>query len=84
MFLLFCQVLYTIFMDNRSYIRSLMVLHKVSVKELANKMTEITGRKYTRDSINGKLIRDTLTLKECQIIAEILGYHIKFEKTNSQ
>lgn len=67
-------------MDNRSYIRSLMVLHKISVKELAVKMTEIIGRKYTRDSLNGKLARDTLTLKECQIIGKILGYKIKFEK----
>ncbi len=67
-------------MDNRSYIRSLMVLHKISVKELAQKMTEITGKEYTRDSLNGKLSRDTLTLKECQVIARILGYKIKFEK----
>lgn len=67
-------------MDNRSYIRSLMVLHKISVKELAQKMTEIIGKKYTRDSINGKLSRDTLTLRECQAIAKILGYKIKFEK----
>jgi len=67
-------------MDNRSYIRSLMVLHKISVKELAQKMTEIIGKKYTRDSINGKLTRDTLTLKECQIIAKILGYEVKFVK----
>lgn len=67
-------------MDNKSYIRSLMVLHKVSVKELAQKMTEIIGKKYTRDSLNGKLSRDTLTLKECQIIAEILGYEVKFIK----
>lgn len=67
-------------MDNRSYIRSLMVLHKISVKELAQKMTGITGKKYTRDSLNGKLSRDTLTLKECQVIARILGYKIKFEK----
>jgi hypothetical protein len=67
-------------MDNRSYIRSLMVLHKISVKDLAQKMTEIIGKKYTRDSINGKLTRDTLTLKECQVIAKILGYEVKFIK----
>lgn len=67
-------------MDNRSYIRSLMVLHKVSVRELAIKMTEMTGKLYTRDSVNGKLARDTLTFKECQIIAKILGYEIKFIK----
>lgn len=57
-----------------------MVLHKISVKELAQKMTETMGKKYTRDSINGKLMRDTLTLKECQAIAKILGYEVKFIK----
>jgi len=67
-------------MDNRSYIRSLMVLHKISVKELAQKMTETIGKKYTRDSINGKLSRNTLTLKECQVIAKILGYEVTFVK----
>jgi len=67
-------------MDNKSYIRSLLVLNKISVKTLAEKMTNLLGKKYTRDSINGKLNRDSLTFKECQAIAKILDYSLEFIK----
>lgn len=67
-------------MDNKSYIRSLLVRHKVKMPELAEKMTTELGKLYTVDSINGKLNRDTISLKECQAIAKILGYHIEFIK----
>lgn len=67
-------------MDNKSYIRSLLVLNKMTMDKLAEKMTKELGKQYTRDSINGKLARDTISLRECQAIAKILGYHIEFIK----
>jgi len=67
-------------MDNKSYIMSLLVLNKVSVAELAEKMTKLMNKKYSRGSIYGKLDRDTLTFKELQAIAKILGYKIEFTK----
>ena len=63
---------------NKSYIRSLLILNNVSVIKLAQLMTEELGKSYTRQSLYGKLDRDSLTLKECQAIAKILGYHIEF------
>ena len=67
-------------MDNKSYIMSLLVLNKVSVAELAEKMTKLMNKKYSRGSIYGKLDRDTLTFKELQAIAKILGYKIELTK----
>lgn len=67
-------------MDNKSYIKSLLVLHNKSIAELATEMSEILNKPYTDSSIYGKLSRDTLTLRECQAIAKILGYRIEFIK----
>lgn len=67
-------------MDNKSYIRSLLMLNNVSIAKLAELMTEKSGHTYTIGSLYGKLSRDTLTLKECQLIADILGYRIEFIK----
>ena len=65
---------------NKSYIRSLLTLHNMSIIRLAELMSKELGKTYTRQSLYGKLDRDSLSLKECQIIAKILGYHIEFIK----
>jgi len=67
-------------MDSKSYIKSLLVLNKMSVKVLAEKMTKLSGKKYTDNSIYGKLNRDTLSFSEVKLIAKILGYKIEFTK----
>ena len=65
---------------NKNYIRSLLMLNGMSVIRLAKLMTDELGTQYTRGSLYGKMDRDTLTLRECQAIAKILGYHIEFVK----
>ncbi|MBR6127099.1 hypothetical protein IKQ21_05380 [bacterium] len=67
-------------MDNKNLIRSLLLLNNMSISKLAEKMTELSGKKYSIGSLYGKLSRDTLTLKECQIIASAIGYRIEFIK----
>lgn len=66
--------------QNKSYIRSLLTLHNMSIIRLAELMSKELGKTYTRQSLYGKLDRDSLSLKECQTIAKILGYHIEFIK----
>ena len=66
--------------QNKSYIRSLLTLHNMPIIRLAELMSKELGKTYTRQSLYGKLDRDSLSLKECQIIAKILGYHIEFIK----
>lgn len=57
-----------------------MVLEKINMSQLAELMTEELKKPYTRHSLNGKFARETISLKECQAIAKILGYHIEFIK----
>ncbi len=66
--------------ENKSYIRSLLTLHNVSIIKLAELMSKELGKPYTRQGLYGKLDRDSLSLRECQAIAKILGYHIAFIK----
>jgi len=65
-------------MDNKSLIKSLLALNAMTIKTLAIKMTEKSKRKYTYESLRGKLNRNTITLAEAQVIADILGYEVKF------
>lgn len=64
----------------QKYIKPLLALNQITVEQLAQKMTAASGKKYTRSSLNGKFSRETLSLKECDVIAKILGYRIEFIK----
>ena len=64
----------------RNYIKSLLSLNGVTLSEIANKLNERTGKQYTLDSLTGKLKRESFSLKEAFILADILGYELKFIK----
>ncbi len=36
------------------------------------------SKKYTEDSLGGKIRRESLTFKEVELIADILGYKVEF------
>lgn len=61
-------------------IKPLLALNQFTVAKLALCMSKELNKTYTRSSLNGKFSRDTLTMKECQAIAKILGYRIDFVK----
>lgn len=67
-------------MDIRNDIKYYMAREAVTFKQLALLMSEKTGKKYTINSLSGKLIRESITLKETLQILEILGYRLKIEK----
>lgn len=64
----------------RNYIKSLLSLNGITLTEVAEKLTEKTSKQYTLDSLTGKLKRESFSLKEAFILADILGYEIKFIK----
>ncbi len=64
----------------KDIIKPLLSLNQFTVEKLAQEMSGRLNKKYTRSSLNGKFSRDTLSMKECQTIAEILDYHIEFIK----
>ena len=67
-------------MNIRNDIKYYMAREAVTFKQLALMMSEKTGKKYTINGLSGKLIRESITLKETLQILEILGYHLKIEK----
>lgn len=60
-------------MNLKAQINYLLSLNQITYNKLANKMTEVSGKKYTGGSINAKLVRVTLTFKEFEIIAKIFN-----------
>ena len=80
LFVLFVNYLYNKKMDVKNYVKSLLQLNAVTIKKMAELMTEKTARKYTGGSLANKINRESLTLKEAYTIADILGYEIKFIK----
>lgn len=69
-------------MNIRAQIKYWLSLKQSTYEELAAEMSKITGKKYTKGSINAKLGRDTLSVNEFETIAKILGYKIEFTEDN--
>ena len=67
-------------MSVRSEIKYLLFEENSSIKNLAGKLTAVTGKKYTMKSLSQKLTRGTLRAEEYKIILGILGYDLKVIK----
>lgn len=66
-------------MDEKRFIKSKLALKQMTMAKLADEMSLISGKKYTRDSLNGKFYRETLSVKEMKIIAKILDFVIEYK-----
>ncbi len=64
----------------RALVKSLLSRNCMTLTELCDKLSEKTGKSYTLNSLIGKLKRETFSLKEAYLMAEILGYKIEFIK----
>ena len=64
----------------KEQIKILLVQEKLMLKELAEKINQNTDKKCTPDSLSQKLRRGSLTYNETLLIADLLGYDIKFIK----
>lgn len=53
-------------------------IKQMTMEKLAQKMSEKTGKHYTRAVLYGKINRDSISFTECQLIGEILGYKLEF------
>lgn len=50
----------------------------MTLKQLAQKIGEIQNKEYSLASLSQKLRNETISYKEVKLIAQILGYKIKF------
>ena len=67
-------------MNLRAQINYWLSVNQSNYDKLAEEMTNITGKNYTRGSINAKLVRGTLTFKEFEIIADIFNHKIEIKE----
>lgn len=64
----------------REQIKVLLAQECLKLKELAELITEKTGKKYSANALSLKLNRGTMTYNEAVTIAGILGYKIQYVK----
>ena len=67
-------------MELKNYIKSLLQLQAITITKMSKLMSEKSERKYTPGSLSNKINRESLTLKEAYLLADILGYDIEFKK----
>lgn len=67
-------------MNVKNYIKSLLQLNAVTITKMADLMNSRSERKYTRGSLSNKINRESITLKEAYLLADLLGYEIIFKK----
>lgn len=66
-------------MSAKEVVKIMLVKRAMTVKKLAEKMSEYTGQKYTRGSLSNRISRGTLKFDEVEIIAKILDFKITIE-----
>ena len=65
-------------MSIKTKIKMLTASRGATLKKLAIMLSEVTSENYSYNSLLGKLNRESLSLKEAEIIAKILDYRVEF------
>lgn len=63
-------------------IKILLVRECLTIKDLANKASQVSGEKYSSDSLYKKLNNSTMKYDEAKFLAGVLGYEIEFKRKN--
>lgn len=66
----------------KAKIKMLAISRGMTLKNLAAKLSDMTGENYSYNSLLGKLNRESLSLKEAEYIAQILNYKLDFLDIN--
>lgn len=67
-------------MGVREDVKTIIVQENWTITEVAEEMSKVTGKSYSRSNISQKLSRKTLKYEEAALIGQILGYDLKFIK----
>lgn len=63
-------------MDIRNDIKYILAKEGITLTKMAELLSEKTGYHYTVKALSGKLIRESITLKEALEIFEIIDYKL--------
>ena len=67
-------------MSSKEEVKIMIMREGLTVKKLANLLSEKTGKHYTQISLQHQIRLSSLNYDEMEIIAKLLGYRIKIEK----
>lgn len=67
-------------MSVKEDIKILLVKECLTIKDLADKASEVAGENYSADSLYKKLNNSTMKYDEAKFLAGVLGYEIEFKK----
>ena len=62
----------------------ILMKEKLSITQLAKKLSEIKGKTVYQQTLSSKLIKGTLKFNEMVAICELLGYEIIFNKIGNK
>ncbi len=63
-------------MNVREEVKIMLGTKCMTITELAKRMTELSGKKYSQSLISHKLAKESLRYTEMKMICKILGYRI--------
>jgi len=69
-------------MSIRKEIKHLLIEQNMTLTQLAKEIGKKKNEEYAVQNLSKKINRETISYKEVELISEILGYRIKFEKAN--
>lgn len=64
-------------------VRLLLYRNKISIAELARRMTELGSKEYSRFNVRAKIENGSLKFSEMILILEILGYKIDIKEVST-
>lgn len=68
--------MYNQVMNTREEVKIMLGSKCMTLKELAKKMTELSGKNYSQSLLSHKLKDESLRYSEMKLICKILGYRI--------
>ncbi|MFA7659296.1 MAG: hypothetical protein WCY19_07665 [Candidatus Gastranaerophilaceae bacterium] len=63
-------------------VKKILLDVNITLTELAGAMGKRLNKKYTLANLSNKLRNETITFKEMELIADILGYDLDFTRKN--
>ena len=67
-------------MSSKETVKILLVKKNMTIKTLAEKLSDLTQKKYSRQNLSNKINRSSINYDEMEDIAKVLGYKIVFEE----
>ncbi len=66
--------------DLNEVVRLLLYRNKITIAELERRMSELSGKQYTRFNLRAKLQNNRVKFNEAVLIFDILGYKIDLKE----